>query len=581
MTNTPVINFPYLPPLPMTNVTPFTYRDGLTYLQTLNELRDTIIRVVNGQVELDDKINAALANINGLIEQLETLTTDILTAIQETGDQYLPRMEDLYSLHTQLANQLSPLFEIEQNLANEIQNRETAIQNEANARTAAINAERDARSDADSALLETLGDLSDDHSATRDRVDVLESMKPHHYGAIGDGVTDDTAALKNFLADGNRIFDGKTYRITDTLSFNGNNIELEGNGTTLIPDGTTLHDSAIYVAGDYASVHGFSIRSVHADMNEFLAAGGKGEVRQGISVDGMYAKINDNTVTNLFSYNNVAGIRVNGRGGSIVSGNIVSDIEAIGSEQGNDGTAYARGISIQCDTGAAVRASTVVGNTIERITGQGSAGINTLHSDQSTRPFPNGHVNIIGNAINDIDRRHIKVQSSNVTISGNVIRDTRTNTPVAAASVIDCIDSQRIVITNNTVERTDLNNVIMVHQELSPNPPGFIRITNNTIESQGNKSVIGIYVGTCNQVYITGNTIVGGKDGIRVGTVESGVISYNSTGYQTSDGASVLTTASCKSLMVSYNSDTSPYRDGNPFPINGDFVQSVGNVSRA
>lgn len=568
-TNVPVINFPYLPPLPLTNVTPFTYRDGLTYLQTLSELRDTIIRVVEGQVELDEKINSALQNVNNLVGQIESLTVEILTTIRTTGDEYLPRMEELYSLHTALAAELSPIFEIEQNLANEVQNR-----------IADVEAERDARVQADADLLSTLADVSTDVDNVGTRVTGLEQRLLSYYGAVGDGEADDTQAVQNYLNAGYRTLDGRTYRLTDTLTVSGKHVGLEGNGTVLVVDSQVKREAAIHVVGDYATVHGFTITSNHENMDAFLASGGRGEVAHGIRVDGMYAVINDNAVSHIFSYNNIAGIRVDGRGGSIVSGNRVSDIEALGSEQGQDGTAYARGISIQF-AGAASQATTVSGNTIERITGQGSAGINTLHSDTATRPFPNGHVNIMGNSINDIDRRHIKVQSSNVTIKDNVIRDTRTNTPIAPASVIDCIDSQRIVIDSNVIERTDLTNMIMVHKELSAVNLGFIRITNNTIEAKGNQELIGIYVGSCNQIYVNNNTIIGGKDGIRIGSCENGTVVGNVIGYQTANGVAALTTTSCRSLACANNVDTSPYRDGSPFRFDGDFITTANNISRA
>lgn len=61
-----------------------------------------------------------------------------------------------------------------------------------------------------------------DHSLTRDKLvkGTLGFVMPEMYGAVGDGVTDDTAALQACLVNGNNVLLTKTYLITSTLDIN-------------------------------------------------------------------------------------------------------------------------------------------------------------------------------------------------------------------------------------------------------------------------------------------------------------------------------------------------------------------------
>lgn len=66
------------------------------------------------------------------------------------------------------------------------------------------------------------------------------AITPEMHGAVGDGVTDDTAAIQAAIDDAiasrkRLVFEKKTYRISSTLKVNGSNIDIDGCGATIKP----------------------------------------------------------------------------------------------------------------------------------------------------------------------------------------------------------------------------------------------------------------------------------------------------------------------------------------------------------
>lgn len=76
-----------------------------------------------------------------------------------------------------------------------------------------------------------------------------ESISPEMYGAIGDGLNDDTSAIQSAVDSGGKIVfsSGKTYKITDTIKLVGNTL-IDLNGATIV--GGTHHVFYNFVSSD-------------------------------------------------------------------------------------------------------------------------------------------------------------------------------------------------------------------------------------------------------------------------------------------------------------------------------------------
>ena len=70
------------------------------------------------------------------------------------------------------------------------------------------------------AVARAFANLQEGYQATHDAVSKF-CITPEMFGAIGDGVADDTEALQKCLVSGNTVFLNGTYRITKCLSFSG------------------------------------------------------------------------------------------------------------------------------------------------------------------------------------------------------------------------------------------------------------------------------------------------------------------------------------------------------------------------
>lgn len=196
--NVPIDDFPKIG-RPLSNITPFTYRDGLTYLEVLEELRYWVREVLTKHIDTElgefaehwqNALNEfELALIESFNQRMDEFSGDVEAFKDAVNAQFAALRDDLES---DIANQLTTV------------NDALALwESTYNTFTANIQALVDqwttVQIENNDIITEQI--VSDPESATRAALNTAIAERMAYiniidYGAVGDGVTDDTAAIQ-------------------------------------------------------------------------------------------------------------------------------------------------------------------------------------------------------------------------------------------------------------------------------------------------------------------------------------------------------------------------------------------------
>lgn len=234
---------------PMNNVTPFTYRDGYTFLQKLEMLWEAIQEVQENESLQSDAINDFVAAVNVTIGEL--LSQLVGYTIVVDNNKFTASMMDgsTFSAYTDegveaLINDMQTVLQsfVTTNnaaLSLQITNAIVAVNADFDAFKTSSNADRAAfRTQVGldiSAIQTNVSQLSGDFDALElvvgTKVDKSLIKNVKDFGATGNGTTDDTAAIQAALdaaAPGGHVYIPKgTYKTTATLNV-GADVRVEG-----------------------------------------------------------------------------------------------------------------------------------------------------------------------------------------------------------------------------------------------------------------------------------------------------------------------------------------------------------------
>ena len=239
MTVTPVVGIPF-PTYPLSNITPFTYQDGYTFLELIESFRQWVNDVIVPQLNADLALmvqndaaalvsqtaayNTALASLNGVVT---ANTADITAQMATLTTNYSTELAALVAAgNTNQAN-LQALFNTFALTATDAQ----------------IGAYVSSGTSATNAAVESLISAQ----AVNDSKIYGRVFYPETYGGVGDGITDDTVALGLTLAaltPGSTLVipAGKTYLHSNVLTIAANGVRALGGGTlkATVPTAMTL-----------------------------------------------------------------------------------------------------------------------------------------------------------------------------------------------------------------------------------------------------------------------------------------------------------------------------------------------------
>lgn len=366
-----------------------------------------------------------------------------------------------------------------------------------------------------------LGDMDTSINTTNTRTKGITD--PRELGAVGDGISDDTAALQAWLNDGKmtKVLRDGIFRVTSVLTSSIAGRTIRTDGAKIIADKADM--TVLMITGDKTKV------SVEID--------GQNKAAIGVDVTGKSCDIKHCTIENLVGISsNGCGIRATTSYGVKIENNVINNVSATANGTLGDSIGAARAILVT-STSAALSLNVVKNNTIAGILGEEGDAIQFLFYD-GTLPFLDAQGIIQGNTIKNFNRRGIKIQGSNV----KVISNTHINTLVLADvpnanSFINVIQSNDVVVQDNIADGALFIGVSI--SGASGSSVNRCSVKGNVVK--GAATQVGIYFDWLQDCQIEGNTVYDGSTSISGSNSQYTSISENTIyGGTTGNGISIV-----------------------------------------
>lgn len=308
---------------------------------------------------------------------------------------------------------------------------------------------------------------------------VRNFVTPLSFGAIGDGIADDTLAIAEWASKTERlrVTDGAVYRITSPIEVRS--ARIDATSSVFFYDPPTATEDVMFTLTEPGA------RWTGGEID------GNRKSRGGIDSAAGRIHINNVEAHGFRSFTGRAdAIRLAGPDGGEVSGCEIYDVWSQGNDTPGDGTGPARGIMISHDAplNAPYR---VVGNTVYDIWGEEGDGIHMLLYG-GTYPFYDCANSVFArNRVYGCGRRCIKIQASGIKCLDNNLFLNGGNPPASQAENPP-IATINVIISSNVTVR---NNIVRCSQSV----PGI------SVDYSG-------YEGSCSGLVIGGNEFVAGND---------------------------------------------------------------------
>lgn len=216
-----VTGFIPTPSFPLTSAAPYTYRDALTYVKQFEIFRQKI----NELIASDDAQTTAYSTIADAVNVSINSALELLAGMEDTYGELLVDMQ------AQLTNQLADVEILVTSLGTAIQDAETANQiatTLANDFASAVEGFQDdlaaIQLSVSSLMTANIADVNAALSSKMDINSVLIDVAD--YGAVGDGITDDTTAIQAAIDAGGYgaviFIPAKPHLVSSTLTLKAN-----------------------------------------------------------------------------------------------------------------------------------------------------------------------------------------------------------------------------------------------------------------------------------------------------------------------------------------------------------------------
>ena len=330
------------------------------------------------------------------------------------------------------------------------------------------------------------------------------TLYPEDFGAVGDGTTDDTAALQAWLASDSlslRMGAG-TYLATRPLTSTQAGRAIWADGGWI--KSTALEQPALTVTGTNTRVR--------------LGVNGTNKARVGIMVKAGGCDTSGSEVVDCRSTTSTAaGIWAETAFGFRCVGARIERIHSAGNMTTGDSNGAARGIYLGGSGIVAARPSLIADNEITDITGEEGDSIQVIATvSDTTQPFGSMLCTVRGNTITNFSRRAIKIQASDVAVLENSCTDLTTTANGSEHRVIYVLNTDGCRVERNFVRvaRAFTGGVSVTNE-------GGVRDARHTVVRDNIVAVplettTALIVANVDGAVVTGNRTDGGAVGVNV-----------------------------------------------------------------
>ena len=381
------------------------------------------------------------------------------------------------------------------------------------------------------------------------------------FGAVGDGVTDDTVAIQAAIDSGatDVVVPSGTFRLLAGLTMTNPNVTLRGSGTLRMLSGAPIGGDMILITADGCTVRDLTLDGAGIGAGRTVTATGTTGTTlrnlTGVAAGQMFLRA-DGFVKDLL----VEGCVLNSQGfGVLVQDPAVGSqgVQVLNNRFVHPASGQGDGIEINCPTNG-ISDVLISGNYIEGSYGTAlvagiGIGLAKIHNATITG---NVVINTQGDGI------HIEDDSTNVTISGNSVFGCCTDTATTTGGISVATGCKGVSIVGNTVKDTvtraafatfasvgDFNEDLSIVGNVFDGAPNFLIsfesvkdcIFTNNILTNGNVSntastpsirVTKFSANVCSGLFIKDNLLKDGANATRSiaiapGSVTTGDVSQN------------------------------------------------------
>lgn len=325
--------------------------------------------------------------------------------------------------------------------------------------------------------------LPSDWNATHVVEGVMETASVKDYGAVGDGITDDTAAIQNalnstatdiYFPEGTYLISNPTNSSTAVLNSAVANRRIHGPG---IITANAQVKRALYVTGANNTI------TLNFDGNNCIG--------YAIVVTAENPIITGCRIENLNGFTNWGGIGIRVTLTDIdtpvlISNNFIRNLQGVGDGTGGNGAGMQRGIVVESNHEYTNRIL-VTGNLIEKVEGEEGDAIVTYCRD-SSNVYRNLPVVIQNNTVNGWTRRAVKLQSGNGTVFGNSFSNDGITDIPSLQKVVDIVQGSSHTISGNIFKNCLYQSQVSAFMDATEAPINNIIITNNIIIGIGSET---------------------------------------------------------------------------------------------